>query len=269
MCDAYTSFAEVYDLFMDNVPYDSWADSIDRLLKKYLPDGTEKPMVLDLGCGTGQITRRLRDRGYDMTGIDGSDEMLEIARSKESDDSILYLCQDMREFDVFGTYQGIVSICDCMNYLTEKEDFKEVLRRVNNFLHPGGVFIFDVNTEYKFQRILSDNTFAENRSEGSFIWENEYDKEKKLNLYDLTLFIRGDDGRFDKFFEQHVEKAYSRKEIEDMIEGAGLELIEVLDTASLGEPKPDSQKITFVAKEHLKDPDRPGFYKDGTKQPQI
>lgn len=269
MCESYTSFAEVYDLFMDNVPYDSWAAGIDTLLKKYLPPAAEKPMVLDLGCGTGQITRRLRDMGYDMTGVDSSDEMLEIARGHESDDSILYICQDMRELDLFGTYQGVVSVCDCMNYITDKDDFLAVLKRVNNFLHPGGVFIFDINTEYKYEKVLADNTFAENRDEGSFIWENEYDNDKKLNIYDLTLFIRGGEGRFDKFFEQHLQRCYQRVEIEDMIEAAGLELVEILDTDTFEEPSPTSEKITFVAREHLKDPDRPGFYKDGSRQAQL
>lgn len=269
LCDSYTSFAEVYDIFMDNVPYDRWASGIDSLLKKYLPSSADRPMVLDLGCGTGQITRRLRDLGYDMTGVDSSDEMLEIARARETDDSILYICQDMRELDLFGTYQGVVSVCDCMNYITDGQDFIEVLKRVNNFLHPGGVFIFDVNTEYKYEKILADNTFAENRDEGSFIWENEYEPDTKLNIYDLTLFIRESDGRFGKFFEQHVQKAYQRVEIEDMIEAAGLELIEILDTDTLGAPKMDSEKLTFVAREHLKDPDRPGYYKDGSVQPRI
>ena len=323
MCESYTSFAEVYDLFMDNVPYDRWAAGIDTLLKKYLPPAAEKaeasnsekpvadekfealgsykpiedahfgekPMVLDLGCGTGQITRRLRDMGYDMTGVDSSDEMLEIARgheierfdgaetqgieksdgtvAQESADSILYICQDMRDLDLFGTYQGVVSVCDCMNYITDKDDFLKVLKRVNNFLHPGGVFIFDVNTEYKYEKVLANNTFAENRDEGSFIWENEYDSDTKLNIYDLTLFIRGGDGRFDKFFEQHLQRCYEKSEIVEMIEAAGLELVEVLDTDTFEEPSPTSEKITFVAREHLKDPDRPGFYKDGSRQAQM
>ncbi|MGN0242311.1 MAG: class I SAM-dependent DNA methyltransferase [Candidatus Weimeria sp.] len=306
MCDSYTSFAEVYDLFMDNVPYDRWAKEIDTLLKKYLPPAAEKteasdsgksavnaqdkPMVLDLGCGTGQITRRLRDMGYDMTGVDSSDEMLEIARAHEIertdalpqenesvdasviqlyDDSILYICQDMRELDLFGTYQGVVSVCDCMNYITDKDDFLKVLRRVNNFLHPGGVFIFDINTEYKYEKVLADNTFAENRDEGSFIWENEYDCDKKLNIYDLTLYIRGQDGRFDRFFEQHLQRSYRKSEIVEMIEAAGLEPVEILDTDTFEEPSPTSEKITFVAREHLKDPDRPGFYKDGSRQTQM
>lgn len=267
MCDAYTSFAEVYDLFMDNVPYDRWADGLDSLLKKYLPSGIAgKPLVLDMGCGTGQITRRLRDCGYDMTGVDGSDEMLEIARSHETDDSILYICQDMRELDLFGTYHAVVSVCDCINYITDRGDLLEVFKRVNNFLDPGGIFIFDINTLYKYEKELADNTFAENRDEGSFIWENGYDPDTKLNIYDLTLFIREKDGRYNKFFEQHVQRGYSREDIEALLKESGLELIEVPDTDTLSEPRDDSEKLTFIAREYLKDPERPGYYKDGRKQ---
>lgn len=268
MCDSYTSFAEVYDLFMDNVPYDRWASGIDSLLQKYLPSA-DKPMILDLGCGTGQITRRLRDKGYDMTGVDSSYEMLEIARAHENDNTILYLCQDMRDLDLFGTYQGVVSVCDCLNYITDQGDLLRVFERVNNFLHPGGVFIFDINTVYKYEKVLADNTFAENRDEGSFIWENEYDSSTGLNEYDLTLFIREDDGRFAKYFEEHLQKAYPKHLIEELLEEAGLELIEELDTDTFGETVPTSEKITFVAREHLKDPEHPGYYKDGSKQPQI
>lgn len=270
MCEAYTSFAEVYDLFMDNVPYDEWADGLDSLLKKYLPEGIEgKPLVLDMGCGTGQITRRLRNLGYDMTGVDGSDEMLEIARAEESDDSILYICQDMRELDLFGTYHAVVSVCDCINYVTEPQDLLEVFIRVNNFLDPGGIFIFDINTLYKYENELCDNTFAENREEGSFIWENDYDARTRLNIYDLTLFIRENDGRYSRYFEQHVQKGYSQNAIEELLKKSGLELVDVLDTDTLSRPSDDSEKLTFVAREYMKDPLRPGFYKDGTRQPEI
>lgn len=271
MCESYTTFAEVYDLFMDNVPYDRWAAGIDSLLKKYLPKTAEaaKPMVLDLGCGTGQITRRLKNLGYDMTGVDSSCDMLDVAREAESDDSILYICQDMRELDLFGTYQAAVSVCDCMNYLTDEKDFLRTLKKVNNFLHPGGVFIFDINTPYKYEKVLSDNTFAENRDEGSFIWENEFDTRTGLNEYDLTLFIRADDGRYEKYFEQHLQRSYTRSQVEHMIAEAGLELVEVMDTDTFLPPLETSEKITFVTREHLKDPARPGFYRNGERAPEL
>ena len=123
--DAYTSFASVYDTFMDNIPYAEWADYLISLLKEY---GIEDGLVLDLGCGTGNMTELLASRGYDMIGVDNAEEMLEIAMEKRADSEhdILYLLQDMREFELYGTVAAVVSLCDSMNYLTSEEDLLQV-----------------------------------------------------------------------------------------------------------------------------------------------
>ena len=133
--DAYTSFASVYDTFMDNIPYGEWADYLISLLKEY---GIEDGLVLDLGCGTGNMTELLATHGYDMIGVDNAEEMLEIAMEKRADSGhdILYLLQDMREFELYGTVKAVVSICDSINYITEEEDLQEVFRLVNNYLDP-------------------------------------------------------------------------------------------------------------------------------------
>ena len=143
--DAYTSFASVYDTFMDNIPYEEWAEYLIGLLKEYkINDG----LVLDLGCGSGNMTELLASGGYDMIGIDNAEEMLEIAMAKraESGHDILYLLQDMREFELYGTVKAIVSICDSINYITEEEDLLEVFRLANNNLDPQRVYIIDFNT---------------------------------------------------------------------------------------------------------------------------
>ena len=154
---AYTGFAVVYDTFMDNIPYEEWCEYLTGLLKE---QGVAGGLLLDLGCGTGSLTELLADAGYDMIGVDNSEEMLELALEKKekSGKDILYLCQDMREFELYGTVAAVVSICDCMNYILEPEDLTEVFRLVNNYLDPGGVFIFDMNTEYKYREIMADNT---------------------------------------------------------------------------------------------------------------
>ena len=148
---AYTGFAAVYDTFMDNIPYEEWCEYLTGLLKE---QGVTEGVLLDLGCGTGSLTELLADAGYDMIGVDNSEEMLELALEKkeQSGKDILYLCQDMREFELYGTVAAVVSICDCMNYILEPEDLTEVFRLVNNYLDPGGVFIFDMNTEYNTGR---------------------------------------------------------------------------------------------------------------------
>ena len=166
--EAYTGFAQVYDTFMDNVPYEEWGEYLHGLLLEY---GVEDGLVLDLGCGTGTMTEILASKGYDMTGVDFSEEMLDIAmqkRTKRGHD-ILYLMQDMREFELYGTVRAVVSICDCMNYILEEEDLLEVFRLVNNYLDPGGIFVFDMNTPYKYREVIGNTTIAENREEGSLM----------------------------------------------------------------------------------------------------
>lgn len=186
--EAYTSFAVVYDTFMDNVPYEEWGEYLHGLLLEY---GVEDGLVLDLGCGTGTMTEILASKGYDMTGVDFSEEMLDIAMQKrtKSGHDILYLMQDMREFELYGTVRAIVSICDSMNYLTEDGDLEQVFRLANNYLDPGGLFIFDMNTEYKYREMLGDQTIAEERENCSFIWDNYYYEEEKINEYQLSLFV--------------------------------------------------------------------------------
>lgn len=190
--EAYTSFAAVYDTFMDNVPYEEWGRYLHRLLREYSIDSG---MVLDLGCGTGTMTEYLAERGYDMIGVDYSEDMLEIALEKKlrSGHDILYLCQDMREFELYGTVRAIVSICDSVNYITEPSELQQVFYWVNNYLDPDGIFIFDFNTEYKYREILGDCTIAESREDCSFIWDNYYYEEEKINEYELSLFVRDEE----------------------------------------------------------------------------
>ena len=189
--EAYTSFAYVYDTFMDNVPYGEWARHIrEKLCEHGVTDG----IVLDLGCGTGTMTERLAGYGYDMIGVDNSEEMLELAMEKktESGYDILYLLQDMRGFELYGTVRAVVSVCDSVNYITEPDELEEVFRLVNNYLDPKGIFLFDFNTVHKYRDVSFDSTIAEDRGVCSFIWDNRYYEKEQINEYDLTLFIAED-----------------------------------------------------------------------------
>ena len=247
----YGSFAQVYDLFMDNVPYKDWCDYIIRELKNaQIGDG----LVLDLGCGTGRMTRMLSDAGYDMIGVDMSEDMLMVARdaSVGREDHILYLLQDMREFELYGTVRAVISVCDSMNYITEEEDLRTVFSLVNNYLDPGGLFLFDLNTIYKYEKLLGENTICENREEGSFIWENYYDSEEQINEYDLTLFIKEEDELYRKYEETHYQRAYELDTIRSLLQQAGLEYVGVYDVETGGEVRPDSEKVYFIAREHGK-----------------
>ena len=189
--EAYTSFAYVYDTFMDNVPYGEWARHIrEKLCEHGVTDG----IVLDLGCGTGTMTERLAGYGYDMIGVDNSEEMLELAMEKktESGYDILYLLQDMRGFELYGTVRAVVSVCDSVNYITEPDELEEVFRLVNNYLDPKGIFLFYFNTVHKYRDVIGDSTIAEDRGVCSFIWDNRYYEKEQINEYDLTLFIAED-----------------------------------------------------------------------------
>lgn len=242
--EAYTEFAQVYDRFMDNVPYEAWCEGISKILTEH---GISEGLVLDLGCGTGTMTRLLRQKGYDMIGVDASAEMLEIARN-HPDEGILYLQQDMREFELYGTVRAVVSVCDSMNYITEEEDLLQVFRLVNNYLDPGGVFIFDLNTIYKYEQ-LGESVIAENREASSFIWENWYDEEEQINEYDLTLFIENKEGLYEKYEETHYQRAYELDTICDLLKQAGLKLEAVYDAFTFEAPKADSERVYFVARE--------------------
>ena len=245
--DAYTSFAQVYDLFMDNVPYDQWCRYITELLREY---GIQDGLVLELGCGTGVLTRKLAAKGYDMIGVDYSEDMLEIAMDhRQEGEDILYLLQDMREFELYGTVRAAVSICDSMNYIVEYQDLVQVMKLVNNYLDPGGIFIFDLNTPYKYEEILGENTFAENRPEGSFIWENYYDGETGINEYDLTLFVREKEGLYRKFEETHYQRAYELEQVRRAVKEAGMEFVAAYDAGTHKPVQQDSQRIYVIARE--------------------
>ena len=249
--EIYTGFSMVYDQLMDNVPYEDWCVYLTGLLRDY---GCREGLVLELGCGTGALTRLLAQAGYDMIGLDSSPDMLSIARERQAEEGteILYLQQDMREFELYGTVAAVVSLCDSMNYITEYQELVQVFRLVNNYLDPGGYFIFDLNTPYKYRELLADNTFAENREDCSFIWENTYDDETELNEYALTLFVRGEDGRYERFEEFHYQKAYAIETVEKAAAEAGMEFIAVYDAFTREEPSDTGERVYVILKERGK-----------------
>ena len=246
--EMYENFALVYDRFMDETPYEEWCQFVvGRLKQDQITDG----ILLDLGCGTGSMTELLAKQGYDMIGVDLSDSMLDIAMEKraQSGHNILYLQQDMREFELYGTVKAAVSICDSMNYLEDYEDLVQVLRLANNYLDPKGIFIFDMNTVYKYREQLGEQTIAENREESSFIWENYFDEGEMVNEYDLTLFIRDEDGRYSKYEETHYQKAFEISEVLKAVKEAGMELVAVYDAFTREPVRETSDRVYFVVRE--------------------
>ena len=284
--EAYTDFASVYDTFMDETPYEEWAEFLHKLIKEHGISepirkrndadkksediqesretaaetseevlASEKNLVVDLGCGTGTLTELLYRKGYDMIGVDFSQEMLNIALDKKekSGSEILYLCQDMRELDLYSTVGTVISACDSVNYLLDEKEVIETFRLVNNYLYPGGLFVFDFNTTYKYECVIGDTTIAENREECSFIWDNFYHEEEGINEYDLTIFVKeGKDELFRKFTETHYQRGYTLEEMKSFVEKAGLKFVKAIDADTHKVPAENSERIYIVAKEQEK-----------------
>ncbi|MDE7430013.1 MAG: class I SAM-dependent methyltransferase [Lachnospiraceae bacterium] len=294
--EAYTDFAQVYDELMDETPYEEWCDFLEKLLEKHgfsendtsvisekgetddesaagtASEGVaenlaqERNTILDLGCGTGTLTELFARRGYDMIGIDNAQEMLQIAIEKRerSGLSILYLLQDMREFELYGTVGAVISVCDSLNYLLKESDIIKTFRLVNNYLYPQGLFIFDFNTVYKYAQVVGDATIAENREDCSFIWENYYHEAEEINEYDLTVFVAGkrcekgagqpDNGEqaeptwFRRFQEVHYQRGYRLEQMVDFLAQAGLTFVEAIDADTHGEVTEKSERIYVVAR---------------------
>lgn len=250
--ESYGGFADVYDLFMDETPYEEWGAFIVECLKER---GVERGIVLDLGCGTGTLTEYLAEKGYDMIGVDNSYDMLDKALQKKEQSGldILYLCQDMREFELYGTVAAVISVCDSVNYITDLEELTGVFSLVNNYLDPEGLFLFDFNTDYKYREVIGERVIAENREEGSFIWENSYDEESKINEYDLTIFKRiEDNGLFEKTEEVHFQRGYTLSEMKEALEKAGMVFEWAIDADTRKEVTKESGRIYILAKEHGK-----------------
>jgi SAM-dependent methyltransferase len=216
----------------------------------------ERNLVVELGCGTGSFTQIMKKKGYDMIGIDMSPDMLNVARNKAASEGldIMYLEQDMRELDLYCTAGTIVSVCDSVNYVLEDDELLETFRLVNNFLFPGGVFIFDFNTLHKYRDVIGDATIAENRDDCSFIWDNYFHDEENINEYDLTIFVRCNEGKelFQRFTETHYQRGYTLEEMKMLVERSGMVFVTAIDADTHEEPSEDSERIYIVARENGK-----------------
>ena len=249
--EMYEDFALVYDRFMDETPYEEWCQFVvGRLKQDQITDG----ILLDLGCGTGSMTELLAKQGYDMIGVDLSDSMLDIAMEKraQSGHNILYLQQDMREFELYGTVRAVICLCDSLNYLLEEDDLLTTFKLVNNYLDPNGLFIFDFNTVYKYETVIGDSTIAENREDCSCIWENYYTAEDQINEYDLTIFVKQQKDLFRKFTETHLQRGYTLETMKRLVEQSGLIFVEALDADTHGSVTETSERIYVIAREHGK-----------------
>ncbi|MBE7024829.1 MAG: class I SAM-dependent methyltransferase [Ruminococcaceae bacterium] len=222
---------------MRDTPYNKWVEFYEAVFKKF---GKKPELILDMGCGTGNITTRMADRGYDMIGLDASVGMLSRAREKNSD--ILYLHMDMTDFELYGTVDAIVSALDCINYVTE--DIDKVFALIKNYLNPGGLFIFDINSPYKLRHILGNETIICDEEDIFYVWENEL--EDVFCHFDISFFIKNENGQYHRCDEVQTQRIYTVEELSEAARRAGLKVLGVYGDFQMQSPTEESERIFFV-----------------------
>ena len=250
--EGYNAIARVYNKLNAEIDYKAWADFIEQCFDKFMVSRPE--IVLDLACGTGSMTYELASRGYDMIGIDGSDDMLSEAYSRGTvvnNSNILYLLQDMRSFELYGTVNAVTCCLDSLNYLVEDEDLQKCFKTVHNYLEPDGIFVFDMNTPFKFENIYADNSYIleDNIDDKNIFcgWQNYYDKSSKICSFYLTLFEEKN-GAYIRSDEEQHERCYSLDEITDALKRSGFELLLVSKNYNFSEVDKNTERWYFVAK---------------------
>ena len=247
----YQEFAKVYDRFMQSIPSKEWADYLESIWRRH---AWQPNLVLDLACGTGSVTVELAKRGYDMLGADISPDMLEIAQEKarEASQDILFLMQDMREFELYGTVDSVISTCDSMNYMVEEEDLEQVFRLVENYLDPQGLFVFDMKTPYLYREVMGERVFADTTEDAAFIWQNYFYEEEQINEYQVTFFYQ-EGAHYTRREETHYQKAYPIQTVLSLLEKSHLKIEGVYDAFTFQKPSAKSECVCFVAREQRKE----------------
>lgn len=243
MSNSYSDFASIYDVLTYDVDYDSYVDFLENIFEE---NNVKPKLILDLACGTGSVTHRLHQKGYDMIGIDSSDNMLDIARTKCESSDVLFLCQDMTEFELYGTVDAIVCALDSVNYINNECDLKKVFKLAHNYLNYDGLFVFDINSKYKLTEILGNNTFVDEHENIFYVWENETDGIE--TTFYLNFFVRNDDETYERIEEIHTERIYEEPVITDFLNQAGFSNVKTFDGFTFNNVHNESERITFVCK---------------------
>ncbi len=246
----YDLIAEIYDSANSEIDYTSWANFIEKITENHT--SVKPSLVLDLGCGTGKMTLELARRGYDMTGIDLSPEMLDIARGEAErtglSEDILWLCQDMTEFELYGTVDLTVSCLDCINHLTDTRSLKKCFDLVHNYLIPDGLFIFDINGKHKFESIYADNSYVIESDGEMCIWQNYYNHQNGLCDFYISIFKEEPDGRYSRDDSVQREKMYTLRSIKSALKRCGFEFIGAYSDFLFNEGDDTDDRIYIVAR---------------------
>lgn len=243
----YRSFSYFYDMLTENISYKQRAEYFDMLIKKH---GGKKNLLLDLACGTGSLSEEMSRLGYDVIGVDGSDEMLNSAIEKklESGLNIQYICQDMTKLDMFGTIDVTICALDSLNHLPDLAAIENTVQKVSLFCEPSGLFIFDVNTPYKHKHVLGNNTFVYDMDEVYCVWQNTYSEQDNLVEMSLDFFERQENGSYKRYEDSFSEIAFDENVIDDILVKSGFEIAAKYDYDTVLPPKTDSEKIVYAAR---------------------
>ena len=245
---SYGVFSEFYDALTANVSYDTVSQVLSSLLTRY---GKSRGLLLDLACGTGSVSVRLAEKGYEVIGVDLSPEMLSEAQNKaySAGQNILFLCQDMTKLDLYGTVDAAVCTLDGLCHLPDEESVFAALQKVSLFMNPGGVFLFDVNSVYKHRAVLGNNTFVYDTDDVYCVWQNTLLSDGVTVQMDLDFFEPvSDAGDYVRQSERFTERAYPRETLETMLKKAGYTVLDVFD-GYLGKPAHDtSERLLFAVR---------------------
>lgn len=249
MNNCYGDFAQVYDRLMhQDIPYSRWADYVENLFDYY---DTNPQLVCELACGTGNLTLPLAARGYEMIGLDLSADMLSVAREKAAaaNQNILFLNQDMTKLDLYGAVDAVLCLIDGINYVLAPQALSAMFQKIKTcFLNPGGIVIFDISTEYKLSQVVGNNTFVYDSDRIFYTWENRYFPKKRISDMQLNFFLQKKSGDYQRFFERHIQHAYRPEALSAMLKKAGFSQVDVYDELRFAPPRPDSQRLVFVAR---------------------
>ena len=256
--EAYGAIARVYDRLNAEIDYVAWGNFVEACFARYLKGKPE--LLLDLACGTGSMTLELASRGYDMIGVDASSDMLSVAYERAADrecEGVLFLLQDMRSFELYGTVGAVTCCLDSINYLPSAKDVARTFAGVHNYLDPDGLFLFDVNTPYKFKHIYGDNAyiledeFASEEGEVTSVycgWQNHYDEQSGRCTFDLSLFEETQNGTFERSDETQTEYCYTKEQLENLLNQTGFEVLGCFGDWDYSEPKENCERYYFVAR---------------------
>lgn len=243
--EIYKEFASLYDELMNDFDYEMWFNYIEDIFKKY---GKNPKYILEMACGTGNLSLHLADKGYRLTCFDLSEEMLSKAYIKLNKyKNVKLLNGNMIDFKISNKFQAIVSICDSINYIVDKGDLKATFENVFNHLEDDGIFIFDINSFYKLSEVIGNNTFVEDRDDVFYTWQNYYNDQENICEFYLTFFLSEGDDKYIRFDEEHKERAYKTNEIVELLNSVGFKLVECFEAFTTEPINPLTERINFVA----------------------